>query len=199
MKGIIRQILYLVSGLVILASILIQIYSLAVNNNLELTNFLSLFTIQSNILAGIVFILASNKQNPTIDNLRGIATLSLLITSLGFIILLGGTQDYLLTWVNLVVHYLAPAFALLSWVFDPPTTKISIRQALAWLLYPFLYFVYSMLRGTLTNWYPYDFIDPSKVGISGLANNFGMILLGSLIIIWLMTRITTKSDSSLIS
>lgn len=188
MKGTVRQISYLISGLVILASILIQIYSLAANNNLELINFLSLFTVQSNILAGIVFILTSNKQNPTLDNLRGLATLSLLVTSLGFIVLLGGTQDYLLSWVNLVVHYLVPAFALLSWLFDPPTTKVSIRQALTWLLYPFLYFVYSMVRGSITNWYPYDFIDPNKVSINVIAYNFGQVLLGSLIIAWLLTR-----------
>lgn len=192
MKGSVRQISYLTSGLVIFASILIQVVSLAANNNLELTNFLSLFTIQSNILAGIVFILASNKQNPTIESLRGMATLSLLITSLGFIILLGGTQDYLLSWANLIVHYLAPAFALLSWLFDPPTTKISIRHALTWLFYPFLYFVYSMARGSITNWYPYDFIDPNKVSINIIAHNFGQVLLGSLIIIRLLTRNAQK-------
>ena len=199
MKRIIRQATYVASGTLILASILYQIYSLAASNNLELTNFFSLFTIQSNILAGIVFILASYKQNPTIDSLRGIATLSLLITSLGFIVLLGGTQDYLLPWINVVVHYLAPAFALLSWICDPPTTKISFKQALAWLLYPLLYFTYSMARGYITNWYPYDFIDPNKVSIAVIAYNFGVVFLGSLIIIWLMTRITTKPGSSLIS
>lgn len=186
------MIIYAFAGITILGSIALQIITFALNNNLELLNFLSLFTIQSNIVAGIVFILINYKNHQVIDYLRGLATHSLLITSIGYIFLLGSKQDYLLPLVNIVVHYLTPSFALLYWIIQPPTMTPTIKSASTWLLFPFLFFVYSMTRGFFTNWYPYDFIDPNKIPLYEIAITFISVLIGSLILSWMLTLITKR-------
>lgn len=185
----------MLAGITILGSIALQVITFALNNNLELLNFLSLFTIQSNIVAGIVFILINNK-NHQIDYLRGLTTHSLLITSFGYIFLLGNKQDYLLPIVNIVVHYLAPSFALLSWIIQPPTTTPTIKSATTWLLFPFLFFVYSMTRGFFTYWYPYDFIDPNKMSSYEIAITLISVSVGSLILSWMLTLIAKRKFQS---
>lgn len=186
---------YTIAGLIILASITLQIVNFALQNKLELLNFFSLFTIQSNLLSAVVFILTKHKHE-IFDYLRGLTTLSLLITSFGYIFLLGNKQDYLLPSVNIVVHYLAPSFALLSWIIHPPTIAPTIKSATTWLLLPFLFFAYSMIRGVFTNWYPYDFINPSKVSTHGIAITFVTVLIGSLILSLLLILIANRNSRS---
>lgn len=186
------MIIYKLAGITIFGSIALQIITFALNNNLELLNFLSLFTIQSNIVAGIVFILINYKNHQIVDYLRGLVTLSLLITSFGYIFLLGNKQDYLLPLVNIIVHYLAPSFALLTWIIQPPTTTPTIKCATTWLLFPLIFFVYSMTRGFFANWYPYNFIDPSKVSTHEIAFTFISVLIGSLILSWILALIAQR-------
>ena len=182
---------YFLIGFTILFSIIFQIFYFIAENNFELVNFFSLFTIQSNLLASIVLIVASNKSNQTIDYLRGLATLTVMIAGLGFFLLLGGVQDYLLITVNLILHYLSPIALLVMWLINPPSAEMPIKRTLSWLIYPFVYFIYSIIRGEIINWYAYDFFNPSISGVSGVITNFLIILIGSLAIIWFLS-ITKK-------
>jgi hypothetical protein len=187
---------HFIIGIVILSSVVFQIIHLVVNNQLKLINYLSLFTIQTNILLAVTFILISGNRIQYRIFLRGTATLSILITGLGFIFLLGAKQSYLLPAVNLITHYLAPLAGLISWILLPINQSISYKSGLAWIIYPLIYFLYIMTRGYLIDWYPYNFINPKVVGINGVLTSFLMILSAYLIIIYLLLKIRGLNSTS---
>lgn len=44
-------------------------------------------------------------------------------------------------------------------------------HAIWWLVYPFVYLVYTLIRGSITGTYPYPFLDVSTIGYSRTAAN----------------------------
>ena len=94
-------------------------------------------------------------------------TLYIAITGVVFALLLSGLQESLdthMAWVDFTVHKLIPAVLVADWLIDPPRHRLSYRVGLAWLLYPFAYLVYTLIRGAQVDWYPYPFLDVSRHG-----------------------------------
>lgn len=141
-------------------------------------NFFSFFTIESNILVACILLLSSIGtatfgRSEQFGILRGAATVYILTTGLIYFLLLRGLEESLQTaipWVNTVLHYIMPIAMLLDWILNPPNKKITWKQASSWLLFPFFYVVYSLIRGPIVNWYPYPFLDP-RIG------GYGRVLL----------------------
>jgi hypothetical protein len=138
-------------------------------------NFFSFFTIQSNILAATMLVVAAlvrpGERSVAFDAVRGAVTFYIGITGAVFALLLSGLQEQLDThnaFANFVVHYLIPVVVVADWIIDPPRRRLGSRIALAWLLYPFAWFVYTLVRGSATGWYPYPFVDVSEHGYGGV-------------------------------
>ncbi len=128
-------------------------------------NFLSFFTIASNLFAIAVLFAA-----PANGMLRGAATLYLSITGVVYVTLLARGDRSLLPWVNAIVHYLMPAAMAVSWLVAPPLVKAPYPRIIAgWLAYPLAYVVYSIVRGAWTGWYPYPFLDLAAKGPAAVA------------------------------
>ena len=75
-------------------------------------------------------------------------------------LLLRGLEESLQTaipWVNTVLHYIMPITMLLDWILNPPNKKITWKKSCKLALIPVFYVVYSLLRGSIVNWYPYPF------------------------------------------
>jgi len=92
-------------------------------------------------------------------------TLYMTITFLVYTVLLApASADVGLTakWVDLVVHFIGPIVVLLDWVVDPPRRWLSLRVIGGWLVFPAVYFAYSLIRGPIADWYPYPFLDPNE-------------------------------------
>ncbi|MGH0512986.1 Pr6Pr family membrane protein [Bacillus cereus] len=131
-------------------------------------NFFSFFTIESNILVAVILLLSSLGtatfgRSEQFGVLRGTATVYILTTGLIYFLLLRGLEESLQTaipWVNTVLHYIMPLAMILDWVINPPTKTITWKQATSWLIFPLLYVIYSLIRGSFVNWYPYPFLDP---------------------------------------
>ncbi len=131
-------------------------------------NFFSFFTIESNILVAVILLLSSLGtatfgRSEQFGVLRGAATVYILTTGLIYFLLLRGLEESLQTaipWVNTVLHYIMPLAMILDWVINPPTKTITWKQATSWLIFPLLYVIYSLIRGSFVNWYPYPFLDP---------------------------------------
>lgn len=138
-------------------------------------NFFSFFTIQANILAVTALVLAAlirrAERTVTFDAIRGAATFYIAITGVVFALLLSGHQEQLDThnaFANFVVHYLMPVVLVVDWLIDPPTHRLPPKVALAWLGYPFAWFVYTLTRGHFAHWYPYPFVDVPAHGYGGV-------------------------------
>lgn len=138
-------------------------------------NFFSFFTIQSNILAAAMLVLAAlirpEERSLAFDAVRGAVTFYIGITGAVFALLLSGLQEQLDThnaFANFVVHYLIPVVVVLDWVVDPPRRRLGLKIALGWLVYPLAWFAYTLVRGSATGWYPYPFVDVSEHGYGGV-------------------------------
>ncbi|WP_412540624.1 Pr6Pr family membrane protein [Longispora sp. K20-0274] len=128
-------------------------------------NFFSFFTILSNLLTVVTFLLCARYGSRGFDQLRGATTLYMTTTGIVYAILLSDIEvDTTVPWTNFVVHQLMPVVVLLDWLLDPPHRRLVFRTALLWLVFPVLYLVYSLIRGPIVDWYPYPFLDPRRDG-----------------------------------
>jgi hypothetical protein len=68
-----------------------------------------------------------------------------------------------------VLHKLFPVVIVVDWLVDPPAARLSGRDALAWLVYPLVWVLLTLVRGAADTWYPYPFLDPANGGYGSIA------------------------------
>ena len=68
-----------------------------------------------------------------------------------------------------ILHYVTPILFVVFWIGWVPKRSLQWRHALWWALYPLAYFVYAMVRGAGSGFYPYPFIDVAKLGFRVVA------------------------------
>lgn len=176
----------------ILAAVIGQLVvsiSSAIENNRDVpttvANFLSFFTILSNIGAMIALTWAAvwfwtNRRDAVVEPRRLSLVLTsvttyMIVTGLVYNLLLRGIalpQGATLPWSNEVLHAVGPIFLLLDLFLGPLRRALPWRATLTALIFPIAWLVYTFLRGPLvTNpvtrahfWYPYPFLDPNGPG-----------------------------------
>ena len=72
---------------------------------------------------------------------------------------------------NLLLHYAMPVAALSWWIAFPPRSRSAATAPLAWLAWPAIYVAYALLRGRMTGFYPYPFIDAATLGYARVTLN----------------------------
>jgi hypothetical protein len=163
----VRSIVRLAVSMAVVAAIAAQLQFLADNDLLRTVNFFSFFTVDSNMLAALVFVgLEFDGASPlgwAARRCRGAATLYMTMTGIIYAVLLApiaadvSTQ---LDWVNAVLHIIVPIWAIVDWVTDPPWPAPGRRTVLWWLSFPVAWITYTVIRGNIVDWYPYPFLDP---------------------------------------
>jgi len=148
-------------------------------------NFFSFFTIQSNIIAvAALFALVlvpRARRTALFDGARSAAVLYMAITGVVFALLLSGLQEDLQTtipWVDFVVHKLMPVVLVADWLVDPPRHRLPRWAVLAWLCYPLAWLGYTLARGKAVDWYPYPFVDVSRIGYDGVLARSVVLAIG---------------------
>jgi hypothetical protein len=188
-----------------LTAILVQAGDLAGRGVLVPANFLSYFTIQSNLIACTVFLIGAARwrspSSPTWDLVRGQALLVTTVTLVVFALLLSGTDvDTAIQWVDLVVHRIMPIALIIDWLIDPPG-PITFGRSLRWLGYPLIWVAYTLIRGAATGWYPYPFLDPANGGYATVgAYIVGVLVFGvvlSAFIAWVGGLARDRRDARL--
>ncbi|WP_181763017.1 Pr6Pr family membrane protein [Rhodococcus spelaei] len=148
-------------------------------------NYFSYFTVLSNVLAAIVLVVGAvtDPQGTRWQLFRGAVTVYMVITGIVYAVLLAnidvGMQGQ---WTNEVVHRLLPLVLFLDWVLNPPRMRISDAQSLTWLWFPFVYGVYTLIRGPIVDWYPYPFINPTDQGYLQMSIGLVVLLIGFVLI-----------------
>jgi hypothetical protein len=175
-------------------------------NRFELSGFLSFFTIQSNLYVIAILLVEAlggcGLSNPLRASLRGAAVLYMAITGIVYAVLLANlpiVKEIVHPIADAVHHVLIPIWILFDWVALPPSNRICARRALWWLVYPLAYLFVSLLRGAVTGWYPYPFLNPSSPGgWTGIAIVSTAILVLGLIILTGIVRLQPrKPDTNL--
>lgn len=162
-------------------------------------NFFSFFTIQSNVIAALLFLLLAMGRSvlsSVLDLFRGGVVTYMLLTGVVYGLLLSGYEDALQTpepWVNTVLHQVIPLIVVLDWFIQPPRSRITFAQALVWPVYPMLYLAYTLTRGPRVDWYPYPFLDPRlEGGYPVVLATCAAIMVGFLIATWMLVAISQR-------
>jgi hypothetical protein len=81
-----------------------------------------------------------------------------------------------------LMHDVMPLLFLAYWWCCVPKGALRLRHIAAWVIYPVVYFAYSLWRGHLLAVYPYPFIDVEKLGYPQVFVNAGGVLVGFVVI-----------------
>lgn len=183
------------------SAIVTEIVALIERGRFNPINFFSYFTIETNLLVFATLLLSAIAvamgKNQKLDTLRGAVTVYILIVGIGFSLLLAGIEGITLTavpWDNTVLHYIIPVAMFVDFLIDPPKSKLSFKKGILWLLFPIIYVTYSLVRGALTGWYPYPFLNPDPKGYGAIALTiFGLLVL-ALVLTWIITKLSGKKS-----
>jgi hypothetical protein len=134
-----------------------------------LIRFFSYFTILTNVLAALVLTGTMLGHRGTFFSRPSVqAAIASYITIVGLIYVtvlrhLWAPQG--LQWLaDTLLHYAMPALYVLFWLVFARKETLSFRDILWWLIFPLTYITFVLIRGAPSGFYPYPFIDVSKLG-----------------------------------
>jgi len=164
--------------------------------------FFSYFTVQSNVI--VIVTTGMLTRDPERDGrwfrvARIAGLIGILVT---FVVYLQALRPLLdLSGVAAVTdagfHIVTPVLAVVGWVIFGPRPRFD-RSTLLWsLVWPGVYFVYSLIHGAITGWYPYPFVDVVKIGYPLAMRNLAVVIVLLLAVgavyVWLDRRLHRTS------
>lgn len=172
-------------GVLIAAAVVVMIRDQVAHDAFVPGEYFAYFTIQTNLLdvvvlaLGAVLLLARGRQSAGYSTLRACAAAYAVLTGVVYNLLLRGLPaapgDFVTTihWPNEVVHVVGPLYLAIEWVLhrSQPVPGRSLGALVgAGVAYPVVWVLATLVRGSVTGWYPYDFLDPGgPAGPTGVA------------------------------
>lgn len=164
--------------------------------------FFSFFTILTNILVALYFTSRISIFKKTyiskLSNNGNLTALTAFILVVGLvyqIILRGSWQPTgLQKIIDELLHSVLPLFVLIYWLKFANKTDLIFKNIKIWLWYPVGYFLYIIIRGHFSNFYPYPFVNVTVIGYpqvlinSVIVSLFFLFIMGTLIFIGNKTR-----------
>jgi hypothetical protein len=146
--------------------------------------FFSYFTVLTNVLICVSLTLSlmspSSAPGQWFSRPSVVAGIA---TSIAFV---GLSYHFLLskTWspqgvhrlADVMLHYAIPALYVIYWWLDYSKAALRWIYPLFWSIYPTMYLVYALIRGSMVGSYPYPFIDADDLGYGRtLLNSIGLL------------------------
>lgn len=172
MARITSALLPLVAAATLGTGLSVQISDQVVNGAFIPGEYFSYFTIQT-MLANLValtaaglFRLRSGTDTVLLTTVRKTLFAYAVVTGLVYNLLLRGLPDEPGEFVsdirfpNEILHVVIPVYLVLDWILTPHHTRVPWSGLWIGLVYPIVWVSFSLSRGAITGWYPYDFLDP---------------------------------------
>lgn len=167
-------------------AIIVQFWLMLLNRATGMTEmvirFFSYFTILSNIIVALCYT-AGIFQAKSIFKKAGVLTaITVYIVVVGLIyqvLLRHLWQPAGLQWlVDELLHSFIPVEFIIYWLLYENKKDLKWRMFLPWQIYPLMYAIYILCRGSISGFYPYPFINASELGWQKtLTNIAGLFLL----------------------
>ena len=161
-------------------------------------NFLSFFTILSNAATAVVLGWAAiwfwtrgrraDAEPAALAFALASVTTYMVITGVVYNLLLRHIElpqeAEPIPWSNEIMHSIGPLFLLVDLFIGPLRRALPWKAALGILIFPIVWVVYTLVRGTLTTnpvsgdpwWYPYPFLDPHNPNLVPLTGYPGVAI-----------------------
>jgi hypothetical protein len=139
-------------------------------------NSFAYFTTQSSLLVGLAALLLAlrlDRSATAFRVLRLCGLVAITVTGIVFHAVLAQLLD-LQSWArvgNDLVHTVVPVLAVVGWLMLGPRRLVSARVVWLSLIFPVLWLAFTLIRGAIIGWYPYPFIDVTKLGYGDVALN----------------------------
>lgn len=149
----------------------------------RIVRVLSFFTIQSNILCGVVsaqLAIRPDRDGTGWRALRLAALYGITVTGIVYSTVLARIHEPsgpAETFVNTLVQYVIPIAMIIGWLAFGPRPRIDRNALLRSLIFPVSWFAYTLIRGAIWNWYPYPFVDVRSHGYATVVGNAALVTL----------------------
>ena len=153
------------------------------------------FTIQSNILVvlALLYFIFNPEPGRFRTILRGCVLLYIMATGLIFhVILVPALPEYFaegLAFRHHITHTIAPLGFSLDWLLFDHSKQLRYSDARYWPIYPFLYWLFSVIQGIYSGMYPYFFYDVQAIGLGAtilwLVALIAIFTIIGLILVWI--------------
>jgi hypothetical protein len=140
------------------------------------------------MLVAISFTMLALK--PEVENGNFFSRVSVLSAVTVYITIVGAVYQLILRplWdphglqkiVDEMLHSFTPVYFILFWLLYVPKLTLQWGYILAWLLFPLCYLIIILLRGAMADYYPYPFVNVTKLGYGKVFLNCGMVLIAFL-------------------
>jgi hypothetical protein len=166
----------------------------------KLCDFLSYFTIISNTSIALAMTLAGFAPKSTAGRfvsrpaVLSALALYIVIVALVYNINLRNTWAVsgMLSLTDYFIHVFIPLAYVAYWFMYTPKKALRWKNVILWLVLPLLYLTYSLTRGAITSWYPYPFLNVTKLGYPQVLINSAVVTLGFVLIGLLLVLINRK-------
>ncbi|WP_255461365.1 Pr6Pr family membrane protein [Glaciihabitans sp. INWT7] len=166
--------LRLAVGLLVLAALVTQVTADLLHDSFKPGEYFSYFTIESSMMNVVVLLVGGSlalrlpRDTELFTSVR-VAILSYaVITGLVYNVLLrnipGDGSYEPPRWCNEVMHVWVPIFILLDWLLAPGRARVPWKRLWLVISYPLAWLAFTMIRGAITGWYPYPFLEPAGPG-----------------------------------
>jgi len=98
---------------------------------------------------------------------------------------------------DVVLHVVMPLAYLAFWLFVMRKAGLRWYDPLLWLIYPVFFLGFTLVHGRFTGFYPYPFVDVSRLGYGGMAlNALGVlaVFLASGVAVLIVSRLLAKRE-----
>jgi len=155
-----------------------------------LTRYFSYFTLLTNLVVAIVCTSILLLPDSAIGKFSDSYTTQTAVTT--YIVIVGIVYNYVLRplWkptglqkpVDELLHTIVPVLFLLQWIFFVKKNKLQYMALLPWLLYPLIYVIFVLTRGSFSGFYPYPFIDLNNLSILQVFTNSALIAVAVIVV-----------------
>lgn len=176
-------VVHLLAAAFLLVTLLTQIIDLATHDALEPTEYFAYFTIDTTILE--IAVLALTGWSALARRRDGVPLTAAALAVVPYAMVTGIVYNATLRglppegyqavgWPNEVMHVVVPVFFVVDWfllrLLDRGRPALPWRSVWLALAFPAVWIAVTMLRGALTGWYPYPFLEPDNPdGVAGIA------------------------------
>ena len=199
------QIFSTIGAVMAWVAVILQLYLIIVNRTVSISEtllrFFTFFTILSNILVAVCFTVLALK--PRIEGSGFFSGAGVLSAVTVYITIVGTVYQFVLRqiWdpqglqkiVDELLHTVIPAYFILFWFLFARKFTLQWNQILPWLIFPLCYLIIILFRGALAGYYPYPFVNVTKLGYAKVFLNCGMVLIAFLFFSALLVAVARLS------